>query len=120
MFSDGQLDQNMAFFSCDTAEGVTLFGTEHERAEQLKGKVLDLYKMGRHAAHLGLKALGADEIEVGRGERGQPLWPQGFVGSIAHTEGRALALVGSKEHFVGLGIDVEKESRVLRRPWLEK
>jgi enterobactin synthetase component D len=42
---------------------------------------------------------------VGRGEAGQPLWPAGLTGSLAHTEATAYAVV-SDEHF-DIGIDAE-------------
>jgi enterobactin synthetase component D len=36
-----------------------------------------------------------------------PQWPGGFVGSIAHSHGKAWAVAAPRQHFDGLGIDLE-------------
>jgi len=62
---------------------------------------------GRHAAALALSRFGGVE-RVDRGARGEPLWPAGFVGSISHGAGLAVAVVSSSRDYRGLGIDVER------------
>ena len=44
---------------------------------------------------------------IGIGEKRQPLWPQGVVGSITHSQGRARAIVGRQETYRALGCDIE-------------
>ena len=44
----------------------------------------------------------------GRDEDGVPIWPEAVVGSITHGAGEALAIVGSRCQWSGLGLDVEK------------
>lgn len=36
-----------------------------------------------------------------------PLWPKGIIGSISHSGDRAMAVVGSTDNYIGLGIDCE-------------
>lgn len=36
-----------------------------------------------------------------------PLWPDGYIGSISHTRGIAAAVLGSKQDYLGLGLDLE-------------
>ncbi len=50
---------------------------------------------------------------VGRTAAGAPLWPQGFVGSITHTDDFASAAVALTTDVVALGIDTE---RVMSEP----
>jgi enterobactin synthetase component D len=71
--------------------------------------------LGRAAAHRCILALcGRSEQPIGRGSKGQPLWPAGLVGSITHTRGLALAAVARREHHRGLGLDVERRDRRVR------
>lgn len=62
---------------------------------------------GRSAARAALAAFGIMDVTIPRGERGIPLFPQGFVGSITHTREVAVAVVASRESFAGMGIDAE-------------
>lgn len=65
---------------------------------------------GRLCARHALRAAGfSGAVAIAIGERGQPLWPQGFVGSISHCDGLAIAAVGSSDRFAGIGLDVEQE-----------
>lgn len=85
--------------------------------------------LGRWAAHEALRMLGADVDVVGRGAGGQPLWPVGITGSIAHGAGAAIALVARSHDTEGVGVDLERacpmpelEGYVPRpeeRAWLE-
>lgn len=63
--------------------------------------------VGRLRAHAALRMLGADVVVVGRGERGEPIWPEGVVGSITHCDGFAAAVVTREIWHSGIGIDVE-------------
>jgi len=46
-----------------------------------------------------------------------PQWPNEVVGSITHTIGFCGAVVGSREHFAGVGIDAEIVARVTPDIW---
>ena len=62
---------------------------------------------GRHCAALALKALGSSDLNVKSGENRIPHWPQGFLGSISHTAGKAVAIAARQQDYSGLGIDCE-------------
>lgn len=100
------------------SEPLSLVSLEHKSESDLAvgwaPKVQDLYTAGRLAAHQALGDLGAENSPIGRGEDGAPIWPQGTVGSITHTAGIALAVVGATSDVLALGIDVEKEDRSLQ------
>jgi 4'-phosphopantetheinyl transferase EntD len=62
----------------------------------------------RIAARAALAALGSDDAALlPRSPGGYPLWPSGFVGSLAHDEALAVALVAPAARFAALGVDVE-------------
>ena len=69
------------------------------------------FAAGRHAARVALKTLGHSSISVGKGENGQPIWPNNTIGSITHTEDLAIAVAATNEDFTGIGIDLELVQR---------
>jgi enterobactin synthetase component D / holo-[acyl-carrier protein] synthase len=62
---------------------------------------------GRACARLALGRLGAPVVAVPRGQRGEPLWPAGVVGSITHCLGYRGCAVAWSDAVVALGIDAE-------------
>lgn len=65
------------------------------------------FRAGRNAAHAALRRLDAPQQPILRGTRREPVWPEGFVGSIAHCEGLGVAACAREQAVAGLGIDVE-------------
>ena len=67
------------------------------------------FRAGRHCAKAALAALGgpADAV-IGVGERRQPLWPGDYCGSISHTRGHCVAVAGTREDYLAMGIDIEQ------------
>ena len=66
---------------------------------------------GREALRrLGVWREGAPSPSILRKER-MPVWPPGFVGSLAHSRGAAAAVVGPASRYRGLGVDVERLDR---------
>lgn len=66
---------------------------------------------GREAARRALTGLGCRVDAVGRGPGGEPVWPQGVVGSLTHAAGHAVAAVAWRRSVGGIGIDLEHEDR---------
>ena len=65
---------------------------------------------GRFCALQALRQAGwgASELyKIGVGTDGAPLWPQGWIGSITHSQGLASAAVGRISEVRGIGIDSE-------------
>lgn len=54
-----------------------------------------------------MRELGVPPTPVLSGERGEPLWPDGIVGSLTHGPGFRAAAMGRSFAFVGIGIDAE-------------
>src|SRR5438876_5331049 len=71
------------------------------------------FSMGRAAARDALAELGIYGVAIERGPSGEPLWPDGIVGAISHAGDVAIAIVGQRRHYAGLGIDIEQLSRGL-------
>jgi 4'-phosphopantetheinyl transferase EntD len=62
---------------------------------------------GRACARQALMRLGLRPCSVPSGPRGEPVWPQGVVGSITHCRGYVACAVASRETLGAVGIDAE-------------
>jgi len=87
------------------------------------------FASGRHVARTAMRRLQGAELPILRNGR-RPLWPEGLVGAISHSQALAAAAVAKRGVMRGVGIDVERldrlkdalQRRVLtanerRRPW---
>jgi len=61
----------------------------------------------RHCARLAMGRLGVAQTPILKGDRGQPCWPEGVVGSLTHCEGYRGAAVGRTSAVRSVGIDAE-------------
>ncbi len=61
---------------------------------------------GRHYARRALQRAGKAPVAIGRGERGQPLWPRGVLGSLSHDQALVLVALTPDDHLRGLGVDL--------------
>ena len=69
------------------------------------------HSTGRWLAHHALRSAGSRSLCIGVGDNGEPLWPAGIVGSIAHTQELAIAAVASRGTHAGIGVDIELQDR---------
>jgi 4'-phosphopantetheinyl transferase EntD len=61
----------------------------------------------RYCARIALGELGFPPVPILKGEKGEPCWPDGVVGSITHTAGYRGAVVGRAGAVRSLGVDAE-------------
>jgi enterobactin synthetase component D len=64
---------------------------------------------GRIAARAALAARGVPDFIPDTGEKREPLWPEGWTGSITHSDNVAMAVVLPSSHGLpnGVGLDIE-------------
>lgn len=78
------------------------------------------FSFGREAAKLALRELNlTGEISIGKGSSREPIFPSGFIGSIAHSAEVAFAAVARVSSICGIGIDLEKISAEIDRKIIE-
>ena len=65
------------------------------------------FAAGRAAARRALTRLGGPAVPLPRSERRGPVWPRGFIGSIAHCAGFCAAVVAATGAARSLGFDAE-------------
>jgi hypothetical protein len=58
-------------------------------------------------ARAALSQLGLPPVAIPRHPSGAPIWPQGFAGSISHTNDLAATIMAQSPPIRGLGLDIE-------------
>jgi 4'-phosphopantetheinyl transferase EntD len=61
----------------------------------------------RYCARQALGELGVAPVPILKGDKGEPCWPDGIVGSLTHCEGFRGAVVGRRTEVRSVGIDAE-------------
>lgn len=61
----------------------------------------------RHCARQALGELGVPPVPILKGDKGEPCWPDGIVGSLTHCDGFRGAVVGRAAEIRSVGIDAE-------------
>ncbi len=69
------------------------------------------FTLGRAAARTALERLGAAPSPVLAGKRGEPIWPEGIVGSISHSDDHAVVAASKAEKYRGIGLDLQSLRR---------
>ena len=83
---------------------------EIERPTDIKHSVRSRqaeYLAGRYAAKRALAKLGLENAQVKKSAHRAPLWPNGTLGSISHTDEIAICVVSQLRNNLALGVDIE-------------
>lgn len=75
-----------------------------ERAVEVRRRE---FVTGRACARRALEQIGVEPVAIPSGERGEPVWPRGVVGSITHCRGYRAAAVARDSDFLSVGVDAE-------------
>lgn len=100
-------------------ESVVAVETRHDRAdvqlfpeeERILGEAVEKrrqeFTTARECARAALADLGFRPAPILAGQRGEPLWPDGIVGSLTHCDGYRACAVARSSEIVTVGIDAE-------------
>lgn len=91
----------------EDAEETVLFPDEQRVVGRAVEKRKREFSTGRACAHAALERLGFAPTPIPSGERGEPLWPSGVVGSITHCDGYRAAALARDGDLLTIGIDAE-------------
>lgn len=86
-----------------------LLGAEREVVGRAVEKRRREFVTGRGLAREALGRLGMPAGAIGSGSHGEPLWPEGVVGSITHCDGFRACAVARSTRVRGIGIDAEPD-----------
>jgi 4'-phosphopantetheinyl transferase EntD len=84
-----------------------LFPEEREAVGRAVEKRRREFVTGRACARRALERLGVGAGPIASGERGEPVWPAGVVGSITHCRGFRACAVARAADVASVGIDAE-------------
>lgn len=86
---------------------VDLFPEEEEFVARAVEKRRREFVTARACARQALEGLGQAPVAIPNGERGEPRWPSGVVGSITHCAGYRASAVARTQDVASVGIDAE-------------
>ena len=93
---------------------VELFPEEQAALGRAVEKRRREFVTARACARRALARLGVAPCPIASGERGEPLWPEGVVGSITHCAGYRGCAVARAADLAGVGIDGEPHAPLPR------
>lgn len=67
---------------------------------------------GRQCARAALASQGVGAVAIISDADGVPVWPEAWRGSITHSRGLCVAVVGAESRYTYLGLDLEKTNRL--------
>jgi 4'-phosphopantetheinyl transferase EntD len=100
-------DPVVAVETRNDAANVVLFAAEEAAVGRAVEKRRAEFTTGRACAHDALARLGLSPCPIPSGERGEPRWPSGVVGSITHCDGYRACAVARTTQIATVGIDAE-------------
>jgi 4'-phosphopantetheinyl transferase EntD len=86
---------------------IELFPEEERSVGRAVDKRRREFTTARACARQALEQLGIAPVAIPNGERGEPLWPSGVVGSITHCRGYRASAVARAGDVTSVGIDAE-------------
>jgi 4'-phosphopantetheinyl transferase EntD len=111
IISDFGLNNIHSFFTTDKVilpYSKLALPTNHKFSE----KRLSDFSTGRYSAIKALEQLGFYDVVIRIGKDREPIWPDGVVGSISHSNKLVGAIVAKKSEQISLGLDIEEIGRV--------
>jgi 4'-phosphopantetheinyl transferase EntD len=84
-----------------------LFPEEQAQVARAVDKRRREFTTARMCARAALGELGLPAVSIPTGDRGEPLWPAGVVGSITHCDGYRACAVARSSQIASIGIDAE-------------
>ena len=86
---------------------VELHPAEAEYVARAVPRRIAEFAAGRACARAALAEFGVREFALRAAPDRQPLWPEGFIGSITHTTGFCAAAVAPRASMLAIGLDTE-------------
>jgi len=92
-----------------------LFAEEFALVARAVPKRQHEFAAGRMLARRAMSSLGVAPAAILRDVHGAPVWCEGYIGSITHSQGIAAAVAASRQVARGVGLDMECRTRPF--PW---
>ncbi len=96
-----------ACVASDAMHEAPLFAAEWDAVAKARAARRGEFAAGRASARQALTALGGPAVALPVGPGRAPVWPEGFVGSITHTDDFCAAVTARVGDAASLGLDAE-------------
>lgn len=106
------LPSRLCYSICSVSHGASLLPEETQQIEMASSRRQQEFAAGRYAARQALAQLGVTNMSILKADSGEPLWPQGIIGSISHSDDLAVAVVANDNDYQAIGVDLQ----VFRKP----
>jgi 4'-phosphopantetheinyl transferase EntD len=104
----GPAGENLTFAElCSDPPGLALMPGEELLIARSVAKRRNEFITARHCARLALGQLGFPPVPILKGDKGEPHWPDGVVGSLTHCVGYRGAVVARSAAVRSVGVDAE-------------
>ncbi len=103
------LDPRVFYAGLAPEEAASLSGAVPRRARE--------FTAGRVAARRAMREIGILNESVPAGVDRAPIWPEGVVGSIAHSDEHCVAVVARATDWLSLGADLEPDAPLETALW---
>ena len=105
-FVSNNFNNDLKVYSCQITESINLYANEHAIIKNAVPKRVYEFSAGRMCARKCLSYYDLRDVELLKGKLGEPLWPEGYTGSITHHDNVAVAVAAQASVFAGIGIDL--------------
>ncbi len=112
-FVSENYNSSVSISACEIAESTNLFANEKEIIKKAVPKRVYEFSAGRMCARRCLSYYGLGDVELLKGKFGEPLWPEGYTGSITHHDNVAVAVAVQTNDFLSIGIDLVSQKDVI-------
>jgi len=100
-----RISGSVRFHSCQISQDIILHEREKEIVTKAIPKRVYEFSAGRICARKCLSSFGIENFQILKGGFGEPLWPEGFTGSITHHSGMAFAaIMPLKQGYIGIDL----------------
>lgn len=97
--------------------GYPLYPEEEELTRTMAPKRQAEFRLGRHCTRMALRRLFVHDYPILIGDDRVPIWPEGIVGSISHTDGYCGVAVACRSEVPSIGFDVELIRNIDSNVW---
>lgn len=102
-FMEENFSDQLKLSCCRILPIITLTAEERKIVRNAVDKRCYEFSAGRRCARECLEYYGITGFSLIKGDYGEPVWPQGFTGSITHNSGVAFAVTVPQDHgFIGI------------------
>lgn len=104
-------------FTANFVSDKVLILNEKRLTNNFSDKRIKDFSTGRFCARKALAAIGHENAEILMGDDKQPIWPDGYIGSISHSAKLVGAVTAKAAHIRSIGLDIETIGKIKPEMW---